>query len=95
MGIVVIISMYLKSDYGMNGALVILLIYILRERPAAQAILSYPLWPGGYAALAAFLPINLYNGQRGFIKSRSAKYAFYLFYPVHMLVLALLRGIIL
>jgi len=94
MGIVVIVSIFLKGDYGMQGALVILLIYVLRERPAAQAILSYPLWSGGYAALAAFLPINLYNGQRGFIKSKGAKYGFYLFYPVHITILVLIKYLI-
>lgn len=94
MGIVVVISIFLKGDYGMYGTLVILLIYVLREQPATQAILSYPLWSGGYAALAAFVPINLYNGQRGFIKSKVAKYGFYLFYPVHITILVLIKYLI-
>lgn len=80
-------SVYLKADYGPAGVVVILLIYILRGRPIVQALAGYPLFSGGVWAIAAFIPINLYNGQRGFIKSRVLQYAFYLFYPLHMLLL--------
>lgn len=42
-------------------------------------------------AVLAFLPLVLYNGKTGFSKSKSARkvkqYLFYLFYPVHMLIL--------
>ena len=31
--------------------------------------------------------INMYNGERGFICGNIMKYAFYLFYPAHLLVL--------
>lgn len=41
----------------------------------------------GLAAPAAFVPIHLYNGERGGIPS----YVFYVFYPAHMLLLGLLR----
>ena len=71
------IALLLKTDYGLPGVLLVLLMYILRNHPAAQAVLSYPLLSGGVAAFAAFVPINMYNGQRGFIKSPAMKYAFY------------------
>lgn len=81
----------LQTDYSVPGVALILLIYVLRRHRAAQVILSYPLLSGGIAALCAFIPINMYSGTRGFIKSGALKYAFYLFYPVHMLLLALIR----
>lgn len=87
MAIVTVISMFLHADYGMRGVLLILLIYALRSRPAIQAVLSYPLLSGGVSAFAAFIPINMYNGQRGFIRSNILKYLFYLFYPLHILLL--------
>ena len=82
---------FLKVDYGMAGVALILVMYILRSHPAAQAVVAYPLLSGGTAAFCAFLPINLYNGQRGFVRSKALQYFFYLFYPVHLLLLWLLR----
>lgn len=43
----------------------------------------------GFAVLA-LIPIWLYNGRQG-RKSKAIQYGFYAFYPVHMLVLALIR----
>ena len=82
---------FLKADYGMAGVALILVMYALRSHPGAQAVIAYPLLSGGTAAFCAFRPINLYNGQRGFIKSKGLQYFFYLFYPVHLLLLTLLR----
>lgn len=88
---VAIVARCLKVDYGLPGAALILLIYYFRSLPALQAILSFPLLSGGVAAFAAFIPIQMYNGQRGFIRSAPVKYFFYLFYPLHMLVLVLVK----
>lgn len=77
----------LSTDYGGLGVLAILLIYLLRKRPvAAGAAACTALMPlsilqiTGYGAL---IPIHLYNGERGL----RMKYFFYLFYPVHLLLL--------
>lgn len=88
------VSIHLKADYGAAGVVVILLIYILKDRPIVQALAGYPLFSGGIWATAAFIPINLYNGQRGFIKSRVLQYAFYLFYPLHMLLLVGIKSLL-
>ena len=45
--------------------------------------------------LAAFVPIGLYNGKRGCIRGKVLKYAFYCFYPVHILLLLGIRYILL
>jgi len=47
----------------------------------------------GFAVLALPL-IWLYNGKKG-LSSKALQYGFYAFYPVHMLVLALVRMYIL
>jgi hypothetical protein len=88
------ISTYLKADYDLTGVLLVFIIYILRNHPAAQAILSYPLLNIGPAALMAFIPINLYNGKRGFIKAPVLKFFFYAFYPLHILILVGIRYLI-
>ena len=51
-----------------------------------MAALTYPL---EYFSLLALIPIALYNGKRGY-SSRALQYGFYLFYPAHLLILALL-----
>ena len=87
-----LVAVLAKADYGLPGALLVLLLYALRQRPALRMILAYPLLSGGIAAFAAFIPISLYNGQRGFIRGKGLKYAFYLFYPVHILLLWMVKN---
>lgn len=82
---------YVHADYGRNGVLLILLMYILRKQRLLQGVLSLPLLSGGYAAWCAFVPIGLYNGKRGFISGKVMKYAFYAFYPVHILLLYVIK----
>lgn len=77
----------LHTDYGSSGVLVIVLMYLLRERPWLRFGVCYvllalmsstELW-----CLPAFLLMAFYNGERG----RQPKYFFYGFYPAHLLLL--------
>ncbi len=87
-------TLLLGVDYGIRGVLLIFLLYVLREQPFAKTALAYPLLSGGWAAFAAFIPINLYNGKRGFIRAPWLKYSFYVFYPAHILLLLLIRSLL-
>ena len=89
-----LVATYLKADYGLNGVLLVFLLHWLRQVPAVQALLAYPLLSGGAAAFAAFIPINLYNGERGFIKGPVLKWLFYIFYPLHMVVLLAIQHLL-
>ena len=85
------LSVLLRSDYGCSGYGFILLLYALRKNKILQAIIgSCVLWTRWVAGLA-FIPINMYNGKRGFVKGPVAKYFFYLFYPLHLLIIYYLR----
>lgn len=75
----------LKTDYDLWGVLVVVIFYLFRRRRTISAILAcVPLRAIG--AFISLIPIYLYNGQRG----RNIKWIFYLFYPVHILILYLI-----
>ena len=86
------IAAYLfKSDYGIYGYCLIILLYILREKKAVRAIAGSCLLSPPYMIILTFLLIEMYNGKRGFIKGRAMKYAFYAAYPIHVLILYFIR----
>lgn len=75
------------GDYSIYGILCIVVIYFFREKPVLSiglactilCLLSITELP----AFLAMIPVALYNHQRGL----SLKYAFYLFYPLHIVLL--------
>lgn len=78
-------AMLLKTDYNMFGVITIIIIYLFRRRKILGvgigcAILMEP------TAFISLIPIYLYNGTRGI----NLKWIFYLFYPVHILLLYLI-----
>ncbi|MBQ6042340.1 MAG: TraX protein [Oscillospiraceae bacterium] len=87
----ILISLVIRADYGTVGMGFILMLYVLREKKVAQAILGCCLLNTAWKILPAFALINLYNGKRGFIRGKVLKYLFYAAYPVHMLILYLIR----
>lgn len=92
--ILLIVSLLLQADYGVVGFGYVLLIYILRENSILQAVLGTCFLPSTWIGGMAFIPINLYNGKRGFIKGNAAKYFFYIFYPLHMICLYIIRNVL-
>ena len=93
LGLVVlfVVSMFLRADYGCFGYGFILLLYILRTNKVLMSIIGVCVLPSKWIGGAAFLPICMYNGKRGFATGKVAKYAFYLFYPLHLFMIYLLR----
>ncbi len=95
-----VLSQVLHFSYGFYGILMTVLFYLFRQNrillPASlfASNLAYDLynsrqpfaaqWPAIFAAI----PIVLYNGKKGFYLP---KYLAYIFYPVHMLLLYLVR----
>ena len=89
-----VISIFLKADYGWRGYIFLLIMYYMRNDKPGQAILGSCWLYYEWRASFAFLSINLYNGKRGFIRGKSAKYFFYWFYPVHIIGLVILRQLL-
>ena len=91
-------AVLIQSDYDYIGIIIIAAFYEFHESRAGRSLsaaflggletldLNY-----GVGALAA-IPIWFYNGKRG---NQRFKYLFYWFYPVHLLVLVLIRCIVL
>lgn len=88
-----LIAEFFNTDYGFTGIAVICIFYYLRGQPQLKYPIAVILLAamGGvevYAVLA-LIPILLYNGQRG-RQTKAMQYGFYIFYPAHLLLLAVL-----
>lgn len=101
-GIAILSIAYLATwsgvDYEWRGILMILVFNLLRNQNdnlpfsygrMMQLLCAFPLMMhyGSIGALLACMTKFLYDGARGFIKGNVAKYGFYAFYPVHLLLI--------
>lgn len=76
----------MQTDYDWRGVCCILIMYFLRHCRRAELIAGYAAFVvllGELTALPAFIALAFYRGRKGF----SAKYFFYGFYPIHLLIL--------
>lgn len=98
-----ILGLFLRVDYGFFGIMAIFLFYYFRNNKTKAAISFSILFLIRYllyiiymdtlyyifillATISALIPISLYNKKEG-IKT---KYLFYVFYPLHMLIICLI-----
>ncbi|WP_155829818.1 TraX family protein [Butyrivibrio sp. AC2005] len=87
------LAQVIDSDYRWWGVCLIAIFFVFRRTRLLACIAGYlffmnmgtEVW-----SLPAFILIAAYNGTQGSI-SKKFKYAFYAFYPVHLLVIYLLR----
>lgn len=84
-------SMGLACDYGPRGFAMVLIFYVLRSDALAKTALGSCIQLSTWRAGLAFIPINLYNGRRGFIRGPVLKFLFYAAYPAHLLALWYMR----
>lgn len=82
------------TDYGAIGVALIAALYLTRKSRTQQSILGAGMMLFELTAPLAFVLTWFYNGQRGRCP-QWAKWAFYLFYPVHLVVLGVITNIIL
>lgn len=84
-----VLAFFLHCDYSAYGVALIVLLYVL-QKPEYQSLALLAVFGRSKFTICAALasvPMLLYNGQRGFVRGRVWKYAFYAFYPLHMLLL--------
>lgn len=77
---------FLHTDYASAGVLCITALYAFRRRKPLQILAGCITFLWELTAPLAFLFIGFYNGRRGL----RLKYVFYLFYPVHLLLIYLI-----
>ena len=87
------VSFFFNADYGIRGVGFILLVYVLRSHRVAQALTGSSLFVDNAPyVFVSFLLINMYNGERGFIRAKALKYIYYVIYPLHILILWYIRA---
>lgn len=82
------------TDYGAIGVALIAALYLTRNSRTQQSILGAGMMLFELTAPLAFVLTWFYNGQRGRCP-QWAKWAFYLFYPVHLVVLGVITNVLL
>ena len=100
-----ILAELLHTDYGYWGVLAIFCFYLFKDNKLINGLVFLLLVIGKYAndlmtsnfnynyiimaicTYSAIIPILLYNGKQG----KKVKYFLYIFYPLHLLILGLIK----
>ena len=82
-----ILSMVLSTDYEYYGILVIYMFYIFRNNKYVSIVFNLPYLIEAPWSILGFGLNLLYNGKRG----KQNKYLNYMFYPLHLLLLGIIR----
>lgn len=88
-----VLAELLRTDYGFSGIAIIFAFYFLRRsillKCLVAAFICISMGSLESFAIAALIPIVLYNGERG-QQTPLMQYGFYAFYPMHLFVLFLI-----
>lgn len=95
-----VLAELLRADYGYGGILLIFSFYCFRNQkiPLCIAVFFSLVYCIGFIeifGLLALIPLLLYRGQRGrALSRRGMQYAFYLYYPLHLAALLVVRTVL-
>ena len=91
-----IIAQLAHTDYRWVGVAMRSVMYLFRQtepfRIVGSTVLMLPAFSTSieYIGALAFIPLHFYNGKRG-VDNQLMKWAFYLFYPLHLIALSFIR----
>lgn len=80
------VAEFMHTDYGARGIICIMAMYVFRRNRMNQIVAGVVAFLWEITAPLAFIPIAFYNGRRGL----QLKYIFYVFYPLHLIILYLI-----
>ncbi len=96
-----VIAKLIRCDYDYTGIMLIAVFYWFRSERVLQCLTGYicmlwsaTIWQFRIALLIPFALLYFYNGERG-SEWRGARWFFYWFYPVHMVVITFAGNMIL
>lgn len=79
------VAKLMRTDYDAIGIGCIMILYFCRKNKTSQIFAGCVAFLWEMTAPLAFIPIGFYNGKRGL----KLKYLFYVFYPLHLIILYL------
>lgn len=82
------VAYLMNTDYSGFGVFAIALLYLFKEKRGIQCTVGAISFMWEITAPLSFLLLYFYNGEKG---RKINKYLFYGFYPIHLLLLAMLK----
>ncbi len=95
--VIIALSCYVPMDYGVYGILTVIIFYLFKDSKILMSacysllLLSYCSIKNStfnLPAIFALIPICFHNGKKG----PNMKYLFYIFYPIHFLVILYIKS---
>ena len=86
-----VLAFICQADYGLPGFLFIMLMYAWKTYPCIKVGIGCWLLNSSIMVWMSSWLMTIYDGTRGFIRTKTAKFAFYAFYPVHLLLIHLIK----
>lgn len=83
-----------RCDYNLPGFIFIMVMYAWHTHPVIKTGATAWLLPGSFFVFLSSFLMASYDGTRGFIRTPAMKYAFYAIYPVHLLIIYLIKQLI-
>lgn len=86
------IATFLNVDYTWHGICLMVVFYLFRKHRGLTLLFGFPLlMEYGIVGSAIGLAVPLmYSGRRGFVKRQWMKYLFYIYYPLHLMIIWIL-----
>lgn len=91
-GVLALIATWLHTDYEWHGVFLIVFFYLFRGHWPLVAMFTIPVMAeyGMLGFLMALCILSTYNGRRGLFKGEYEKFGVYVYYPLHLMIVALL-----